>query len=140
MDVSIYARHESMKMYRWILFESLHLVPQSIMPLSKFVANFPRFKVFDNVDIDDVAKIALGWEQRVGLIKGGDIAAREKRWARGDSLTLLSAKKVGDLATELCERARENSLDNTKDSPFAMLAKDNDIMWSGGKYYFIIEN
>lgn len=89
--------------------------------------------VFDNVDVDDVAKVALKWEQGVGLIRGGDIAARDKRWARGGSLTLESSKKVGDLANELCELARENSLDNTKDSPFAMLAKDNDIMWSGGK-------
>jgi protein phosphatase PTC7 len=85
------------------------------------------------VDIDDVAKIALKWEQGIGLIHGGDIVEREKRWAKGDSLTLLSAEKVADLAKELCDKARENSIDNTKDSPFAMLAKDNDIMWSGGK-------
>jgi len=88
--------------------------------------------LFDNVDIDDITKIALKWEQGVGLIRGGDIAARERRWALGDSLTLLSSEKVGSLATELCEIARESSLDSTKDSPFAMLAKDNDIMWSGG--------
>lgn len=30
------------------------------------------------------------------------------------------------------QRARELSLDNTKDSPFALLAKENDIMWGGG--------
>ena len=88
--------------------------------------------MFDNVDVEEVAKVALKWEQGVGLIKGGDIAEREKRWAKGESLTLKSAEHVGDLAKELCELARENSLDNTKDSPFAMLAKDNDIMWSGG--------
>ena len=29
-------------------------------------------------------------------------------------------------------RARAASLDNTKDSPFAQLAKENDIMWGGG--------
>lgn len=89
--------------------------------------------VFDNVDIDDVAKMALKWEQGVGLITGGDIVGREKRWASGNSLTLQSSEKVGDFAKELCEKARENSIDNSKDSPFAMLAKDNDIMWSGGK-------
>lgn len=32
----------------------------------------------------------------------------------------------------LCCRARELSLDNTRDSPFALLAKENDIMWGGG--------
>ena len=98
-----------------------------------FILLFGLFVVvFDNVDVEEVAKVALKWEQGVGLIKGGDIAEREKRWAKGESLTLKSAEHVGDLAKELCELARENSLDNTKDSPFAMLAKDNDIMWSGG--------
>ena len=29
-------------------------------------------------------------------------------------------------------RARELSLDSTTDSPFALLAKENDIMWGGG--------
>ena len=33
------------------------------------------------------------------------------------------------LARVLAERAQELSLDNTVDSPFAILAKDNDIMW-----------
>ncbi len=90
--------------------------------------------VFDNVDIDEVVKVALKWEQGVGLIKGNNIAERDKRWAKGESLSIKSAEKVEDLAKELCDLARENSLDSTKDSPFAMLAKDNDIMWSGGKF------
>ncbi len=100
--------------------------------ISLVVFRFPFFKVFDNVDIDDVVKVALKWEQGAGLIEGNNIAARDKRWATGDSLTLKSAEAVEGLANELCELARENSLDSTKDSPFAMLAKDNDIMWSGG--------
>lgn len=50
----------------------------------------------------------------------------------GNSLTLLSKEKIGDLAKALCEKARVNSLDSLTDSPFALLAKDNDIMWSGG--------
>ena len=37
------------------------------------------------------------------------------------------------LARVLAERAQELSLDNTVDSPFAILAKDNDIMWGGGR-------
>mmetsp|Transcript_3396 Transcript_3396/g.9476 ORF Transcript_3396/g.9476 Transcript_3396/m.9476 type:complete len:688 (-) Transcript_3396:344-2407(-) len=88
--------------------------------------------LFDNVDVDDIAKIALKWEQSVGLIRGGDVAERDKRWAQGNSLTLQSSQRVRDLARKLCDTAREASLDNTKDSPFALLAKDNDIMWSGG--------
>jgi hypothetical protein len=37
-----------------------------------------------------------------------------------------------DLAQTLTLRARELSLDSSKDSPFALLAKENDIMWGGG--------
>ena len=32
----------------------------------------------------------------------------------------------------MANRARELSLDKMIDSPFAILAKENDIMWSGG--------
>ena len=89
--------------------------------------------LFDNVDIDDIAAIALEWEQKHGFIRGGDITARERRWKMGNSLTLLSAEGAPLLAEELCKKARENSLDASVDSPFAILAKENDIMWSGGK-------
>lgn len=88
--------------------------------------------LFDNVDIEDIAKCGLRWEQNCGFIRGGDIAAREHRWAMGNSLTLQSRDHVQGLAQELCEIAREKSLDSTSDSPFAILAKENDIMWSGG--------
>ena len=47
-------------------------------------------------------------------------------------MTDLSSQSIPKLAQLLCEKARENSLDNTIDSPFALLAKENDIMWSGG--------
>ena len=89
--------------------------------------------LFDNVDIDDIAAAGLEWEQKCGFIRGGDIAAREKRWEMGNSLTVMSHEHVGDLASTLCQKARENSLDSSTDSPFAILAKENDIMWSGGK-------
>jgi len=88
--------------------------------------------LFDNVELDDVTKIALEWEQKNRFISGGDMAEREKRWKNGESLTAVSAETVGDLAKTLVERARVNSLDNTKDSPFAILAKENDVMWTGG--------
>lgn len=88
--------------------------------------------LFDNVDIDDITKIALLWEEDSGFIDGGGAEARKKRWASGGSLTELSAKSVPKLAEILCQKARENSLDSTIDSPFALLAKENDIMWSGG--------
>lgn len=88
--------------------------------------------LFDNVDLDEITKMGLEWEQQVGLIRGGDIAAREKRWEMGNSMTVLSAERIPDFASSLCIRARECSLDSSSDSPFAILAKENDIMWSGG--------
>lgn len=88
--------------------------------------------LFDNVDEDEVCALALEWEQKHGFIRGGDIAARERRWSMGNSLTEVSMEFVDELARNLCYRARENSLDPTLDSPFAILAKENDIMWSGG--------
>jgi len=88
--------------------------------------------LFDNVHLEEIEAMALDWEQKCGFIRGGDTKAREERWAKGNSLTVLSAERVGDLALDLCKRARLNSLDAQKDSPFAILAKENDIMWSGG--------
>lgn len=88
--------------------------------------------LFDNVDIDDIASIALKWEEENRFIDGGGIDARNKRWADGESLSDLSGQTIPKLAEILCQKARENSLDNSIDSPFALLAKENDIMWSGG--------
>ena len=64
--------------------------------------------VFDNVDIDDIAKIALAWEQKWGFIRGGDIAARERRWQMGNSLTVLSSERIGELAKELVGLSKLN--------------------------------
>lgn len=36
------------------------------------------------------------------------------------------------LSKQLVMKAREYSLDTNRDSPFAVLAKENDIMWGGG--------
>jgi protein phosphatase PTC7 len=88
--------------------------------------------LFDNVDVDEICEIALDWEQRHGFVRGGDVVFRERRWAMGNSLTALSAEVVSELAASLCQRARENSVNAEIDSPFAILAKENDIMWSGG--------
>lgn len=88
--------------------------------------------LFDNVDIDDIAQVVMEWEQDNGFVRSGDVTAREKRWSMGNSMSLLSAEAVPDLANLLCAKARELSLDGSVDSPFAVLAKENDIMWSGG--------
>ena len=44
-----------------------------------------------------------------------------------------SGRQRKELAKLLATRAQERSLDKTVDSPFALLAKDNDIMWGGGR-------
>jgi protein phosphatase PTC7 len=88
--------------------------------------------LFDNVDTDDICAICLDWEQQTGMIRGGDIVARERRWSMGNSLTTVSAERISDLANALVQKARENSLRKDVDSPFAILAKENDVMWSGG--------
>lgn len=76
----------------------------------------------------------------------------EKESFKGKETQNLSVKDippslVKDLASRLCARfgvilqtsyrmhsyrAREVSLDATRDGPFALLAKENDIMWGGG--------
>lgn len=88
--------------------------------------------LFDNVDIDDITSVALKWELDHKFIDSGGIDTRRKRWESGRSMTDISAQAIPKLAEMLCQKARENSLDNTVDSPFALLAKENDIMWSGG--------
>lgn len=80
--------------------------------------------LFDNVELDDINKIALEWEKKHNFVRNGDVCQT--------TMALESSKAVQDLSKTLVERARENSLDNTTDSPFAMLAKENDVMWSGG--------
>jgi protein phosphatase PTC7 len=90
--------------------------------------------LFDNVDIDEIASVAVDWEKQNGFLRGGDIDAREQRWVAGSSLTDVSYERIPTLADFLVKKARENSLDPTMDSPFALLAKDNDIMWSGGTF------
>jgi len=88
--------------------------------------------LFDNVDIDDIVDIVLEWEQQHEFIVNGDLAARNANWRSGNSCMKESIVATPELAKKLCDVARENSLDNFTDSPFALLAKENDIMWSGG--------
>jgi len=88
--------------------------------------------LFDNIDVEDIASIAFQWETESGFIDDGGVTSRNRRWAYGNSLTDLSAQSLPKLAEMLCKKARENSLNTAIDSPFALLAKENDIMWSGG--------
>ena len=87
--------------------------------------------LFDNVDVDEICSIVLKWEQANHFIDGG-IEEREKRWAKGEAREYREGHTVEDLAEELTAVARERSLRDDIDSPFAVLAKENDVMWSGG--------
>jgi len=87
--------------------------------------------LFDNVETEDITRLAVQWENKYGFMKGGDIG-REERWNRGKSMAESSAKNINLLASSLCNLAQEKSLEKGTDSPFAILAKENDIMWSGG--------
>ena len=67
-----------------------------------------------------------------------EVSDWESRWFNTSSTTDLTLPHeegndaVHDLAKSLTEKAREFSLDTQRDSPFALLAKENDIMWGGG--------
>lgn len=67
-----------------------------------------------------------------------EITAWEKRWfpstdgSEIQKASLHGETSIKELARQLVYRAREYSLDKQRDSPFAVLAKENDILWGGG--------
>lgn len=76
---------------------------------------------FDNIDINLLLEEILDWENSSDTIK-----------SKIESNTPLGEVELETLAKRLVERSRELSLDTSRDSPFALLAKENDIMWGGG--------
>lgn len=70
--------------------------------------------LFDNMNEETMLEIVHQWERHKDTRHG---------YASGTSEAL---------ATNLVEKAMELSLDKDVDSPFATLAKENDILWSGG--------
>ena len=77
--------------------------------------------LFDNVNIDDITKLALKWEQDIGFLTKNN-----------ETVDSTTNNHLADLAERLCLLARDNSLNSQLDGPFAILAKENDILWSGG--------
>ena len=79
--------------------------------------------LFDNLDLDEIMD---------------EISVWEKKWfssCTAEELQQPSAQgpdAMFALARALVTKARELSLDKGRDSPFAVLAKENDILWSGG--------
>eukprot|EP00598_Pedospumella_elongata_P000750 CAMPEP_0184970654 /NCGR_PEP_ID=MMETSP1098-20130426/3044_1 /TAXON_ID=89044 /ORGANISM="Spumella elongata, Strain CCAP 955/1" /LENGTH=570 /DNA_ID=CAMNT_0027492613 /DNA_START=288 /DNA_END=2000 /DNA_ORIENTATION=+ len=64
--------------------------------------------LFDNMEMEEIVAEVASWEEN------------------------HSVTEIGVLAEQLVQKARLLSLDKHKDSPFALLAKENDIMWGGG--------
>eukprot|EP00602_Paraphysomonas_sp_CaronLab_P010957 CAMPEP_0185019004 /NCGR_PEP_ID=MMETSP1103-20130426/1638_1 /TAXON_ID=36769 /ORGANISM="Paraphysomonas bandaiensis, Strain Caron Lab Isolate" /LENGTH=546 /DNA_ID=CAMNT_0027549071 /DNA_START=373 /DNA_END=2013 /DNA_ORIENTATION=- len=89
--------------------------------------------LFDNVELTDIISIVGQWENK-------HFPPSAKYPVKGEALKYPlqhSGASSGDtvcaeLAETLVRIARQYSLDSSRDSPFAVLAKENDIMWGGG--------
>jgi protein phosphatase PTC7 len=77
--------------------------------------------LFDNMDLDDVVQVVTQWEAEHFPSAMGTV---DPAVSAHDTIQLLAQKLVNV--------AREVSLDAQRDGPFALLAKENDILWSGG--------
>lgn len=78
--------------------------------------------LFDNIDLNEIVHEVSKWEQENFSSKGRDLRTMNKE----------GNQAMQDLAVRLVNTARTLSLDQSRDSPFAILAKENDIMWGGG--------
>jgi hypothetical protein len=109
-----------------------HILPYIINhSLTLFAPRFSSPPLRSNLSLSIF--IISQWEQEMGFIDASeDVRKREQRWERGENLTKISKDNCQLLAQRLCEKARAMSVENDIDSPFAKLAKENDIMWSGG--------
>jgi protein phosphatase PTC7 len=93
--------------------------------------------LFDNLEISEIIAIISAWEQEEEQ-EAGDISTSSSNSRVND--TSCAARETNSSYDERCQAlarslvlaAREASLDKDKDSPFALLAKENDIMWGGG--------
>lgn len=78
--------------------------------------------LYDNLELNEIVDEVRAWEKEYSL------NAANIKFPMADNSNTIIQK----LAERLVRRAREVSLDEVKDSPFAVLAKENDILWSGG--------
>lgn len=79
--------------------------------------------LFDNLDLDEIMEEISQWEKKFF----SSCTAEELQQPSSQGKHAMQA-----LAKALVLKAREFSLDKGRDSPFAVLAKENDILWSGG--------
>jgi protein phosphatase PTC7 len=86
--------------------------------------------LFDNLDLDEIVDEISVWEKKyfpgsMRLIPDSSM----------DDIRIPCEKgshAMEQLARQIVSKARMLSLDTKRDSPFALLAKENDIMWGGG--------
>jgi hypothetical protein len=92
-------------------------------------------RLFDNMPSEAILSVVSKW-----LLEDGAELALHDADDQVDPFTHTPASSVlsGEspsmqrLAQALVDEAMERSVDRTVDSPFAILAKDNNILWSGG--------
>ena len=77
--------------------------------------------LFDNMDLHEILEIVTKWEKEYFPSSAGTLAMQTN-----------GTQAIQKLAETLVNTARTLSLDNQRDGPFALLAKENDIMWGGG--------
>ena len=77
--------------------------------------------LFDNLELDEIVDEVAKWEDKWF----GKLYLKNEHPEFEQSC-------MDALSKQLVNKSRELSLLKNKDGPFALLAKDNDIMWSGG--------
>jgi hypothetical protein len=101
---------------------SIYVTLASIPLHANDIVLFASDGLFDNMDLDDIVEMVTEWELE---------------FYGPDAVPVANANGKNPpqvLAERLTHKARVLSMDTTRDSPFSLLAKDNDIMWNlGGK-------
>lgn len=78
--------------------------------------------LFDNLDLNEIVAEISAWENKYIKSNGIDLSLPHPK----------AEEYLNLLAKDLCLKARTLSIDTKRDSPFALLAKENDIFWGGG--------
>jgi len=88
--------------------------------------------LFDNVSVDHITDIVAEWEKSAQDLSVAICESPHTVQTQATDSEAHVCHDLSALAHKLAHTARTLSLDEHTDSPFALLAKDNDILWSGG--------
>ena len=91
--------------------------------------------LFDNLDLDEIVDEISSWEEdHLNSLSSIDPSSNgsKKDDEKKEKERETEKQTLEVLAKRLVMKARLLSLDKNRDSPFAILAKENDIMWGGG--------